>query len=203
MRQGYQPIIEARWNEKRLINFRIFAQKQIPPLEWGDRVGLGVRWAPKNNILPGKPTARSNFCFLAPTQFSKLLPLFEWVDPLGPGVRWAPQNKVLLCKPTPRSNFCLLVPAKLFKPIHPFGGVDPAGPGLECPSPHKYKFTRQTHPEEQLLFAGPHPILKANTPIRWSGPYGPGVGVSPPQIKFYMANPPRGATFVYWPPPNS
>ncbi len=26
---------------------------------------------------------------------------------------------------------------------------------------------------------------------------------SPPQIKFYMANPPRGATIVCWPPPNS
>ncbi len=30
--------------------------------------------------------------------------------------------------------------------------------------PHKIFFT-QTHPEEQLLFAGPRPILKVYTPI--------------------------------------
>jgi hypothetical protein len=53
------------------------------------------------------------------------------------------------------------------------------------------------------LFAGPCPILKANTPIWWSGPCGPGVGVSPPQIEIYQANPSRGATFACWPPPNS
>ncbi len=35
------------------------------------------------------------------------------------------------------------------------------------------------------------------------GPCGLWVGVSPPQIKFLHTNPPRGATFVCWPPPNS
>jgi hypothetical protein len=39
--------------------------------------------------------------------------------------------------------------------------------------------------------------------IWWSWPCRPGVGVSPPQIKFYHANPPRGATFVCWPPQNN
>jgi hypothetical protein len=34
-------------------------------------------------------------------------------------------------------------------------------------------------------------------------PAGPLVGVSPPKIKFYLANPPQGATFVCWPPPYS
>jgi hypothetical protein len=53
------------------------------------------------------------------------------------------------------------------------------------------------------MFAGPHPILIANTPIWWSGPCGPGVRVSPPQIKFYQANPPQGATYVCWPKPYS
>jgi hypothetical protein len=53
------------------------------------------------------------------------------------------------------------------------------------------------------LFAGPLKILNANTPIWWSGPCRPGAGVSPPQIKFYQANPPRGAIFVCWPLPNS
>ena len=61
----------------------------------------------------------------------------------------------------------------------------------------------QTHPKEQLLFAGLLSILNAYTLFWWSGPCRPGVGVSPPQIKFYHANPPRGATFVCWPPQNS
>ena len=34
------------------------------------------------------------------------------------------------------------------------------------------------------MFAGPRPILIANTSIWWSRPCGPGVGVSPPKIKF-------------------
>ena len=53
------------------------------------------------------------------------------------------------------------------------------------------------------MFAGPHPILNANTPIWWNGPCGPQVWGEPPKIKFYIANPPRGATFVCWPLPNS
>jgi len=53
------------------------------------------------------------------------------------------------------------------------------------------------------LFAGPRPILKAYTPIGWTGPCGLWAGVSPPQINFLYTNPPRGATFVCWPPPNS
>jgi hypothetical protein len=36
--------------------------------------------------------------------------------------------------------------------------------------------------------------------IKW--PCGLWVGVSPPQIKFLYTNPPQGATFVCWPPPN-
>jgi hypothetical protein len=39
--------------------------------------------------------------------------------------------------------------------------------------------------EEQLLFAGLRPILKAYTPIRQGGLCGPEVWVRPPQIKFY------------------
>ncbi len=58
----------------------------------------------------------------------------------------------------------------------------------------------QTHPEKQLLFAVPHPIIEANTPIWWSGPCGTEVGESPPQIEIYQANPPQEATFVCWPP---
>jgi hypothetical protein len=53
------------------------------------------------------------------------------------------------------------------------------------------------------LFAGPCKIIKASIPIWSGGPCGPGVGVSPPQIEFYQANPLQGATFVSWPPPNS
>jgi hypothetical protein len=40
----------------------------------------------------------------------------------------------------------------------------PAGFGLGW-APHKFFLYNQTHPEEQLMFAGPRPILKAYTPI--------------------------------------
>jgi hypothetical protein len=44
---------------------------------------------------------------------------------------------------------------------------------------------------------------KANTPFCWGWTlWAPGWS-EPPQIKFYQANPPRGATFVCWPLPNS
>jgi hypothetical protein len=93
-------------------------------------------------------------------------------------------------------------PALFSKYTPPFGGVDPVGPGLRV-SPPEVKFYHANPPEEQLLFAGPHPILNAYTPIWLGGPLGPRVKGEPPEIKFYHANPPRRATFVYWPPPNS
>jgi len=96
----------------------------------------------------------------------------------------------------------LLAPTKLFKLLTPFGGVDPAGPGFVV-SPHKQKFTKQTHPEEQLLFAVPHPIISADTLIWWGGPCGAPGWSELPKIKFYQANPPQGATFVCWAPPYS
>jgi hypothetical protein len=89
----------------------------------------------------------------------------------------------------------------------------------QCKYPHLVEWTLQArgwgeppinnilpgkpHPEEQFLFAGPLKIINANTPIWWSGPCRPGAGVSPPQIKFYQANPPRGAICVCWHLPNS
>ncbi len=48
-------------------------------------------------------------------------------------------------------------------------------------SPHKQKFTEQTHPEEQLLFAVPHPIISADTLIWWGGPCGASGWSEPPQ----------------------
>ena len=68
-------------------------------------------------------------------------------------------------------------------------------------SPHKQKFTKQTHLEEQLLFAVPHPIISADTLIWWGGPCGAPGWSELPKIKFYQANPPQGATFVCWPRP--
>jgi hypothetical protein len=59
--------------------------------------------------------------------------------------------------------------------VPPFGGMDPAGSGLGR-APHNKNFTRQTHHEEQLLFAGPLIILKANTPIGGADPAAPGLG---------------------------
>ncbi len=73
-------------------------------LGWGD--------PSTNKIFIHKPTPRSNFCLLAPAQFSKHTPPFGRVDLGGPGSVWAPANKILLYKPIPRSNFCSLAPAQ-------------------------------------------------------------------------------------------
>jgi hypothetical protein len=81
-----------------------------------------------------------------------------------------PTNTNLPGIPTPRSSFCLLSRTQLFKLIPPLGGADPAGLG-EGWAPHKLNFTRQTHPEEQLLFAGPGPIIYPSGYFRW-GQYG-------------------------------
>jgi hypothetical protein len=196
-------------------------------LDWVNPVGPGVRWTLKNKILLFKPTARSNFCLLAPAQFSKLIPPFGGVDPVGPGVWWATQNKALLYKPTRGANFvCWLLlnclsyyphlvgwtlwaqgwseppQTEIYKANPPRGatfvcyptpnylswytylvGWTLRGPWLEW-APQILNFTLRNHPKEQLLFAGPHPILIANTSIWWSRPCGPGVRVSPPKSNF-------------------
>ena len=102
-------MIEARWNKERLLNFRKKSQKQIPLL-----VGWAPGWGEPhiNNVLPGKPTPRSNIWLLAPAQFSVHIPSFGWVDPGGPGLGWAPKNKILPGKPNPRSNLILLTLAQ-------------------------------------------------------------------------------------------
>ncbi len=111
---GHQHIIKARWNEKHLPNFRMIAQKQIPPFVGVDPAGLGWEWAPKNKIVSGKPTVRSNFCLLAPAQFSKHIPLLVGWTLRALGWSEPPKNKILLSKPTPSSIFCLLAPTQLF-----------------------------------------------------------------------------------------
>ncbi len=81
-----------------------------------------------------------------------------------------PRGATFVCCPTP--NYFSWYPYLV--------GWTLRGPWLEW-APQKINYTKQTHPEEQLLFAGPRPILIANTSIWWSRPWGPGVGVSPPK----------------------
>ncbi len=52
---------------------------------------LGWGWAPTYFFI-FKPTPRSNFCLLAPAQFSKHTPPFGRVDPAGPRLGWAPHK---------------------------------------------------------------------------------------------------------------
>ncbi len=56
-------------------------------------------------------------------------------------------------------------------------------------------FYIKTHPKEQLLFAGPRPILKAYTPIWQGGPCGPQVWVSPPTNKILHGKPTPRSNF--------
>jgi hypothetical protein len=53
---------------------------------------MGWGEPPTNNIFIFKPTPRSNFCLLAPAQFSKQTPPFGRVDPAGPRLGWAPHK---------------------------------------------------------------------------------------------------------------
>ena len=122
--------------------------------------------------------------------------------PCGIQARVSPKIKFYYANPLQGAVF-VCWPSQNSKCIYPHL----VGWTLRAPcwgEPHtKYNFTNQTYPEEQILFAGLLSILNAYTPFCWVGPCGPQVWVSPPQIKFYCANPPRGANFVCWPPLNS
>jgi hypothetical protein len=91
---------------------------------------------------------------------------------------WAPTNKIFIHKPTPKSNFCLLAPAQFSKHLEGWTLRTPGGWAH-----HKLNFTIQTHPEEQLLFAGPCPILYPSRffrPGHYSGyPRGSTFGIAP------------------------
>ncbi len=130
-----------------------------------------------------KPTARSNFCLLAPAQFSKLIPPFCGVDPVGPGVRWAPQNKALLCKPTRGAAFVgwLLLNCLSYYP-HLVGWTLRAQSWSE--PPQKLNFRKQTHPKEQLLFAGPTLFSLQTPPFDGVDPAGLGLGWAPQKSNF-------------------
>ena len=97
------------------------------------------------------------------------------------GLGEPPTNKILPRKPTPRSYFCLLAPAQLSMQIPLLGGVDPVGPSFGW-TPPKKNFG-QTHPKEQLLFAGSRPILNPSGNFRWGQygryPWGPTIWVAP------------------------
>jgi hypothetical protein len=76
--------------------------KHTPPLGRVDPAGLGLRWAPTNKILLGKPTPRSNFCLLAPAQFFTLQGISERVTTGGTprgrcreGVKWGAYAKLI------------------------------------------------------------------------------------------------------------
>ncbi len=65
------------WNSPVQIDLRT-----LRALGWGE--------PPTNKIFIFKPTPRSNFCLLAPAQFSKHTPPFGRVDPAGPRFGWGP-----------------------------------------------------------------------------------------------------------------
>jgi hypothetical protein len=99
---------------------------------------LGWGEPPTNKIFIYKPTPRSNFCLLAPAQFSKHTPHLVGRTLQAPGLGEPPTNKNLHGKPIPRSNFCLLAPAQLFT-LQGFSegvtiGGTPGGQHLGSPS---------------------------------------------------------------------
>ncbi len=67
--QGYQPIIEARWNEKHLLNFGKITQKQGPTFGGVEPVGPGSRWASKKYEFTMQTHLGRNFCLLDFSRF--------------------------------------------------------------------------------------------------------------------------------------
>jgi hypothetical protein len=63
-----------------------WAPRRCPGLFHNLRTLRALGWGepPTNKIFIYKPTPRSNFCLLAPAQFSKHTPPFGRVDPAGP-----------------------------------------------------------------------------------------------------------------------
>ncbi len=91
------------------------------PVQIDLRTQQALGWVepPTIKIFIHKPTPRSNFCLLAPAQFSKHTPPFGRVDPGAQGQGEPPANKILLYKPT------LGVPPGLTFMVAPWLGAEP------------------------------------------------------------------------------
>ncbi len=112
-----------------------------------------------------------------------------WGGPCKPQGEVSPQNKALLCKPTQRATFvCWLLLNCLSYYPHLVGWTLLAQGWSEPPKTEIYQ---ANPPEEQLLFAVPHPIIEADTLIWWGGPCGLLVGVSPPELNFTKQTHPK------------
>ncbi len=98
--------------------------------------GPGLKWAPTNIILPGKPTPRSIFCLLVSSQFSVHKPPFDGVDPAGPrfGVS-PPTNKILPGKHNPEEQLLFAGPRKIINANTPTWCNGPCGPGVRVSPP--------------------------------------------------------------------
>ncbi len=95
------------------------------PVQIDLRTQRALGWGeppPTNKIFIHKPTPRSNFCLLAPVQFSKHTPHLVGWTLRAPGLGEPPTNKILLNKPTPRSFFAgphsILYPSGFFRRGH-------------------------------------------------------------------------------------
>jgi hypothetical protein len=86
------------------------------------------------------------------------IPLLGGVDPAGQGLGWAPPQIKFYHANPPRGATFVWWPPQNSQSKYPFWWGGPCHPGVGV-SPPKINFIRQTHPEEQLLFAGPFPIL--------------------------------------------
>ena len=72
--------------------FTIWLWKSPVQIDLRTLRALGWGEPTTNNFFMYKPTPRSNFCLLAPAQFSKHTPPLGRVDPVGPRFGWAPHK---------------------------------------------------------------------------------------------------------------
>ena len=122
-----------------------------------------------------------------------------WGGPCGPRGKVSPQNKVLLFKSTRGATFVYWLPLNCLSYYPYLVGWTPRAQGWSEP-PTNINLPGKPTPRSNFCLLSHTQLFKLIPLFGGVDPAGPLVGVSPPHIKFYQANPPQGATFVCWPP---
>jgi hypothetical protein len=108
-----------------------------------------------------------------------------------------PQIKFNYANPPQGATFvCLPPPYSHCKHLHLVGWIPRAQGWSELPK--NRKLPGKPTPNSNFCLLSHTQLFKQIPLFGGVDPVGPLVGVSPPQIKFYQANPPEGAFFVCW-----
>jgi hypothetical protein len=185
-----------------MINFRKIVQKQIPPFVGVDPAGPGLGEPPQIKFYWANPPREAAFVCWPPLNSQPKYPhLVEWT-PQALGWGSPPQIKFYWANP-PRGATFVCWPPQNYQRKYPYlveWTLQARGWGEP---PINKTLPGKPTPRSNFCLLAPSKFSMEIPPFGEMSPAGPRFGVSPPKIKFYMANPPRGATVVCWPPLNS